>query len=85
MKIALYIPNNLNKPVPVLMRLGFDKIEGENIEMSNIQAYGRLNNGTPLIDFLDKGFGVVCIQGGEVIGNEISFKNFFLQKKSKYA
>jgi len=75
MKIALFTPNKVDKPVPVLMRLGFGEIEGENIEMSNIQAYGRLNNGTPLIDFLDKGFGVVCIQGGEVIGNEISFKN----------
>lgn len=75
MHIALFIPNHIKGPVPVLLRLSFGDADGDNIEMDNIQAYGKLRNGTPLIDLFDKGFGVVCIKGGEVIGDEISFRN----------
>lgn len=75
MQIAVFLPNNIDKPVPVLLRMGFASVSGKNIEMKNIQEYGRLGNGTPLIDFLDKGFGVVCIKGGEIVKDEVSFKN----------
>lgn len=75
MHLALFVPNDVKGPVPVLLRLGFGDVKGQNIEMENIQAYGKLGNGTPLIDFLDKGFGVACIKGGEVIGDENSFRN----------
>lgn len=74
MHIALFIPNHVKGPVPVLLRLGFGEADGANIEMENIQAYGKLRNGTPLIDFFDKGFGVACIKGGEVIADEIGFR-----------
>jgi len=53
--------------------MGFGGLIGKNIEMDNIQAYGRLGNGTPLIDFLDHGFGVACLKGGEIINDEVSF------------
>ncbi len=74
MHIALFTPNHIKKPVPILLRLGFGDADGENIEMENIQSYGKLRNGTPLIDFFDKGFGVACIKGGEVIADEIGFR-----------
>ena len=73
MHLALFIPNDTDGPVPVLLRLGFGVADRGNIEMNNIQAYGRLGNGTPLIDFLDSGFGVACIMGGEVIRDEVGF------------
>jgi len=73
MHMALFIPNEAKGPVPVLLRLGFAEADGENIELNNIQAYGKLGNGTPLIDFLDHGFGVACIKGGEVIPDEVGF------------
>jgi hypothetical protein len=73
MNIALFIPNNVKGPVPVLLRCGFGRASGRNLVMENIQSYGKLRNGTPLIDFLDKGFGVACIRGGEVIHDEIKF------------
>jgi hypothetical protein len=73
MHLALFIPNEAESPVPVLLRLGFGEVNGRNIGLNNIQAYGKLGNGTPLIDFLDRGFGVACIQGGEVIPDEIAF------------
>lgn len=75
MHIALFIPNHTKGPVPVLLRLGFGDADGDNIEMENIQSYGKLRNGTPLIDFFDRGFGVACIKGGEVIADEIGFRN----------
>lgn len=74
MHIALFTPNHIKKPVPILLRLGFGDADGGNIEMENIQSYGKLRNGTPLIDFFDKGFGVACIKGGEVIADEIGFR-----------
>lgn len=74
MHIALFTPNHIKKPVPILLRLGFGDANGGNIEMENIQSYGKLRNGTPLIDFFDKGFGVACIKGGEVIADEIGFR-----------
>lgn len=73
MHIALFTPNHIKSPVPVLLRLGFGDAHGNNVEMENIQSYGKLRNGTPLLDFFDKGFGVACIKGGEVIGDEVSF------------
>jgi len=73
MHMALFLPNAAKGPVPVLLRLGFAEADGKNIELNNIQAYGKLGNGTPLIDFLDRGFGVACIQGGEVIPDEVGF------------
>jgi hypothetical protein len=75
MNMAIFLPNNSEKPVPVLLRMGFADVTGKNIEMKNIQEYGQLGNGTPLIDFLDNGFGVVCIKGGEIVKDEVSFKN----------
>ena len=75
MHIAVFTPNHIKTPVPVLLRMGFANVNGGNIEMNNIQAYGKLRNGTPLIDFFDRGFGVACIKGGEVIGDEVGFRN----------
>ena len=75
MHIALFTPNAIQKPVPVLLRLGFGDVKGKNIEMKNNQSFGQLGNGTPLIDFLNKGFGVACIKGGEIIPDEIGFRN----------
>lgn len=74
MNMVLYVPNDVKKPVPVLIRMGFNPVTGKNIEMNNIQSYGKLGNGTPLVDLLNKGFGVVNIQGGEIIKDEVTFK-----------
>ena len=73
MHMAVFTPNYVKEPVPVLLRLGFGDADGSNIEMDNIQAYGKLRNGTPLIDLFDRGFGFACIKGGEVIPDEIGF------------
>jgi len=75
MHLALFVPNNVSGPVPILLRLGFYPVIRGAIEMDNIQGYGRLRNGIPLIDFLDRGFGVACIKGGEVIPDEVGFSN----------
>ena len=73
MHIAVFTPNHVSGPVPTLLRLGFGDARGDNIEMENIQAYGKLRNGTPLIDLFDRGFGFAYIKGGEVIPDEINF------------
>lgn len=73
MHIAVFTPNGLTKPAPVLLRMGFGQVYGKDVNLKNLQGYGELGNGTPLIHFLDKGFGVVCIQGGEVVKDEVEF------------
>ncbi|MFY0653177.1 MAG: hypothetical protein JXQ96_14140 [Cyclobacteriaceae bacterium] len=75
MNIVVFVPNGIQRPVPVLLRMGFSSVTGKNIEMENIQSYGKLGNGTPLVDLIEKGFGLVCIKGGEIIGDEVSFRN----------
>ncbi len=75
MHIALFVPNNANGPVPILLGNDFDGINEESMDMSNIQAYGRLQNGVPLIDLFTKGFGLALIQGGEVIRDEVNFRS----------
>jgi (4-O-methyl)-D-glucuronate---lignin esterase len=75
MHIALFTPNQIQEPVPVLLRLGFGDVAGRNIEMKNNQSFGQLGNGTPLIDFINKGFGVALIKGGEVIKDEVGFRS----------
>lgn len=75
MHIALFVPNNANEPVPVLLGNDFGGINEKSMDMSNIQAYGRLQNGVPLIDMFAKGFGLALIQGGEVIRDEVMFRN----------
>ena len=79
MHIAVFTPNGLGKPAPVLLRMGFDEASGQKVDLKNIQQYGELGNETPLIHFLDKGLGVVCIQGGEVVRDENSFNNSIQQ------
>lgn len=75
MHIALFVPNNANGPVPVLLGNDFGGINAKSMDMSSIQAYGRLENGVPLIDLFAKGFGLALIQGGEVIRDEVNFRN----------
>ena len=74
MHIALFVPNDATGPVPVLLGNDFGGINKKSMDMSNIQAYGRLQNGVPLIDMFDRGFGLALIQGGEVIPDEVNFR-----------
>jgi hypothetical protein len=69
MHIAVFTPNDVNGPVPALLNMG-SSAKGLSIELQNIQSYGELRNGTPLIHFLDEGLGVVCVEGGEIIRDE---------------
>lgn len=75
MHMAVFIPNHVKGQVPALLRVGFGDAIDENIEMENLQSYGKLRNGTPLIDLFERGFGLVYIKGGEVIPDEIGFNN----------
>ena len=75
MHLAVFTPNGLNNPAPVLLRMGFAEAYGKKVELKNIQNYGELENETPLLHFLEKGLGVVCVQGGEVVRDEIGFSH----------
>jgi hypothetical protein len=72
MHIAVFTPNDVNGPVPALLNMGA-RARGTSIDLRNIQSYGELGNGTPLIHFLDEGLGVVCVEGGEIIRDENGF------------
>ena len=74
MHMVVYTPNDVEGPVPTLLQLSFSGVESSNdIGVNNIQRYGNLNNGLPLIYFLNKGFGVARIHGGEVVSDEHGF------------
>jgi hypothetical protein len=74
MHLAVFTPNDVTGPVPALLNMGAGS-RGPAIELQNIQHYGELRNGTPLIHFLDEGLGLVCVQGGEIIQDENGFRN----------
>ena len=75
MHLAVYVPNGLNKPAPSLLYMGFDDATGKKVDLKNIQTYGELENGVPLIYFINKGLGLICVKGGEVIRDEVGFSN----------
>lgn len=79
MHIALFVPNGIDQPVPLLLRMGFGDVTADNMDLNNIQAYGRLKNGTPLVDLLDQGFGLACIKGGEIVKDEVGFSRSIQQ------
>ncbi|SHE53110.1 hypothetical protein SAMN05444274_101611 [Mariniphaga anaerophila] len=73
MHMVVYLPNHVNGPVPVLLQISFSGADRGSIETDNIQSYGRLRNGIPLIHFLNQGFGVAYINGGEAVRDGNSF------------
>ncbi|SHE53009.1 hypothetical protein SAMN05444274_101608 [Mariniphaga anaerophila] len=72
MHMVVYVPNNVNGPVPAMLRVAAISAEG-NLNANNIQGLGQLRNGMPLTHFLDRGFALAFIQGGEIIKDEIRF------------
>lgn len=75
MHLVVYTPNSAAKPVPTILQLTFLEVATDKgIDTSNIQAYGNLKD-MPLVHFLDKGFGVARIQGGEIVRDEHDFKD----------
>lgn len=80
MHMVVFLPNNKKEPVPLLLQLSFDRAQGKSIETENIQSYGRLRNGTPLIHFIENGFGVAIINGGEVVQDEYNFRGNTIHK-----
>lgn len=74
MHMAVFTPNETDGPVPAMLNMGAGA-RGPAIELDNIQSYGKLRNGTPLIHFLDEGLGVICVRGGEIVRDENGFRN----------
>ena len=81
MHMVVYTPNNVAGPVPTLLQLSFSGVESSgDIGANNVQSYGNLNSGLPLIYFLNKGFGVAIIHGGEVVSDENGFGGNSVQR-----
>lgn len=81
MHMVVYTPNQMKGPVPTLLQLSFSGVESSgDIGANNVQSYGNLNNGVPLIYFLNKGFGVAIVNGGEVVKDENGFGGNSIQR-----
>ena len=77
----LFRSNHASGPVPTLLQISFSGVENSgDIGANNVQSYGNLNSGVPLIYFLNKGFGVAIINGGEVVRDENGFGGNSIQR-----
>jgi len=74
MHMVVYTPNEKEGPVPTLLELSFSGAKSyRDIDVNNIQGYGQLRSGAPLTHFLDNGFGIARIHGGEIVSDENGF------------
>ena len=75
MKVLLIMPNTKQKPSPAFMMINFDENSAEKMQLSN-EHKGRLNNGWPIEEILDRGYAFVSIYHQDLVKhNDVDFKN----------
>jgi hypothetical protein len=73
MMVLVFVPNKRTGPAPAFMKHSFSNTRSRDFEAHPQQA-GRLRNGWPLGDFLDRGYGFVAVYQQDLVShNEVSF------------
>ncbi|MCA9213203.1 MAG: acetylxylan esterase [Planctomycetales bacterium] len=89
MLILVFVPNDSPKPVPCFLKHSFNDTKSNDFDGSTTQP-GKLKNGWPLGEFLDRGYGFVAVYQQDLVGhNEVSFlgkihKLFYTQKGQSF-
>lgn len=73
MLVLVFVPNAATKPVPAFMMISFDDNRSDKLN-ANPDQPGRLRNGWPLGQILDRGYAFVTVYHQDLVGhNEIEF------------
>jgi hypothetical protein len=74
MTILIYVPNKAAKSVPAFMILAWEDARSSGMD-ADPKSPGKLKNGWPLGDFLDRGYAVVSVYQQDLVGhNEVQFE-----------
>jgi len=73
MPMVLFIPNHIKGPVPAIYLFNGDDIQRNRLELDNPQSYGKTRNGIPLIQLMEKGIGLITIDG-KAFGREFGIE-----------
>ena len=74
MLALVFVPNATAKPVPAFMMISFDDNRSDKLK-ANPDAPGKLRNGWPLGQLLDRGFAFVSVYHQDLVGhNEVGFE-----------
>ena len=76
MYILIYTPNNVDGPVPAMMKHSFNNTKSKrDFDARSIRS-GRLNNGWPIAKWLDAGFGFVVVDQQDLVKhNDVEFNS----------
>ena len=73
MLILVFVPNKAAKPVPAFMKHSFNDTKSRDFDAHPLRR-GRLRNGWPLGEFLDRGYAFVAVYQQDLVGhNEVEF------------
>ncbi|NIP98055.1 MAG: hypothetical protein GWO24_33365, partial [Akkermansiaceae bacterium] len=73
MHFLVFVPNHAGKPVPAFFKHSFNNTRSHDFDPSPVRA-GKLRNGWPLGDFLDRGYGFCAVYQKDLVGhNEVEF------------
>lgn len=73
MLILVYVPNNVDGPVPAFMKHSFNDTKSRDFE-AHAEEPGKLRNGWPLGDFFDRGYAFVAVYQQDLVRhNEVEF------------
>ena len=73
MHVLLFIPNNVDKPVPVFMKHSFNNTQSTDFDADPAHE-GLIRNGWPLGELFGRGYGFVAVYQQDLVGhNEVSF------------
>ena len=73
MHFLVFVPNEAQKPVPAFFKHSFNNTQSKDFDASTFRA-GKLKNGWPLGEFLDRGYGFCAVYHQDLVGhNETEF------------
>ena len=61
MPLVLFVPNNANERVPVILLAGGSDIRRKNLALDDSQRFGKTRNGIPLHQLMMRGIGVATV------------------------
>ncbi len=73
MLVLVFVPNKATKPVPAFVKHSFNNTKSRDFNAHPTRP-GRLRNGWPLGEFLDRGYAFVAVYQQDLVGhNEVEF------------
>ncbi len=75
MLVLVFVPNQADKPAPAILKHSFNNTRNHDFD-EHPNREGRLKNGWPLGEIIDRGFGFIAVYQQDLVGhNEVSFQD----------